>query len=144
MQREYLRLVADGKTSKEIAQLRGGSHHTINAEIGVAMRIMGETSRGAAAAKFATFENSDSYERSYEPDVVACTAKKAPEPDREEAGDANHHLLLPVPTGKQPTNELTTWQRIGWIVAIATTLALLVGGLASGVTALLEGVSRWA
>ena len=100
---EYLRLVKQGKTSKEIAQLKGGSHHTVNLEISIAMRILGASSRSLAATKLASLEDVGSYEPSYEPNAVANPIEFEAIADREETGNADHYLPLPVPTGQRPT-----------------------------------------
>lgn len=141
VQRTYLRLVARGLTSKQIAQDLGGSHHTVNAEIGIARRVLGAKSRQEAARIFVRSEHDVSYERSYEPPGVARTASPvAPtDDDRERSSE----LLWPIPTRRRPENRLNAWQRVGWILALAAATALLLGGLVSGVAAMLVSLERW-
>jgi DNA-binding CsgD family transcriptional regulator len=140
-QRTYLRLVSEGLTSKQIANALGGSHHTINAEIGIAMRVLGAKSRQEAAALVQRSEESGSYERSYEPPAVAAPPPAEPNRGRDEDGGSG--TGLPWPTAGRPDNTLSAWQRIGWILLLAAVVALLLGGLAGGVAALLVSLDQW-
>lgn len=137
----YLRLVAEGLTSKQIAQRVGGSHHTINAEIGIAMRVLGAKSRQEAARLFVEVPSAGSYEPSYETAPVAGSLPDKSSRTSEGAGSGGPSW--PWPTKAEPENTLGAWQRVGWIVAAAAVIALLLGGLASGVTALLDALARW-
>jgi DNA-binding CsgD family transcriptional regulator len=140
-QRTYLRLVHSGLTSKEIAQRLGGSHHTVNAEVAVAVRILGARGRTDAAAMLVAHDASASYEPSYDPGAIAVSPiSEAPKT----AGDRPAHtgFSLPIPTAGRPFNDLTFWQRTVWIVIIAAVVALLVGGLITGIIAQLDGLGR--
>ncbi len=140
-QRAYLRLVSQGLTSKQIAHAMGGSHHTINVEIGIAMRVLGAKSRQEAAAILVQSEEVASYERSYEP---ASIAPPAPPVAKEGSdGEGRSGPAWPWPTDSMPENDFSIWRRIGWITGLAAAVALLLGGLVSGVAALLDGLSRW-
>ena len=136
-QRAHLRLVREGLTSKEIAQRRGGSHHTVNAKIAVAVQMLGARDRDHAAEIVTVFEP---YERSYEPPELADTAVLEAIVVTEEG--AAHRAVpdLPVPIYRGQPNKLTFWQRVIWVLIIAATTALLVGGLISGITAQINGV----
>jgi DNA-binding CsgD family transcriptional regulator len=140
-QRAYLRFVSQGLTSKQIAHTVGGSHHTINAEIGIAMRVLGAKSRQEAAAILLRLDEVASYERSYEPISVAAPAQ--PVAEQASDGDGKSSPARPWPTDSRPENIFSPWQRIGWILGLAAVIALLLGGLVSGVAALLDGLSRW-
>jgi DNA-binding CsgD family transcriptional regulator len=140
-QRSYLRFVAQGLTSKQIAHAVGGSHHTINVEIGIAMRVLGAKSRQEAAATLLRLEEDASYERSYEPIGVAAPAQPVAQQSPDGDGKSSH--ARPWPTAGRPENMFSSRQRIGWILGLAAAIALLLGGLVSGVAALLDGLSRW-
>lgn len=144
-QRAYLRCVAQGMTSKQIAQSVGGSHHTVNVEIGIAMRLLGAKSRHEAAAVLQRTQGPGSYKPSYEPPaIVEPTApheKSRPDEEREQADDGLG-WGLPMATRGRPINTLTAGQRMGWILVIAASVALLLGGLVSGVATLLMSLDR--
>jgi DNA-binding CsgD family transcriptional regulator len=141
LQRSYLRLVHSGLTSKEIAQRLGASHHTVNSQIAVAVRVLGARSRSDAAALLVQREQFASYDPSYEPPAVAEAALEPPTSVQDQS-HFREGLLLPVPTGGRPLNKLTPLQRILWILGLAAVIALIVGGLISGITAQLEGLGR--
>lgn len=161
-QREYLDFVRRGQTSKQIAQSLGRSHHTINAEIAVAVRMLGARSRAEAAEMLARVAREDgvppattvvlpshewthpqSYEPSYDPEALASAATFAPNPAHEEDRISLRNIRLPIPTYRFPSNTMTTSQRLMWILLIAAGVALLLGGLASGVVALLDSLRHW-
>lgn len=141
-QREYLRSVGAGLTSKQIAQQRGGSHHTVNAEIAIAVRVLGANTRADAAAMLDRHERAGSYDRSYDPPaVVDATISAAPS-----VSGGEHRTFdgfpLPIPTTGRPLNALGFWQRTMWILVIAAITALVMGGLITGITAQLDGLGR--
>ena len=131
-QRDYLRGVHEGLTSKQIGQKLRASHNTINVEIGKAMQILGASSRTEAAAMLAVHEDAhgDSYERTYKPPSIATPPRYRP-------------LPLPFATAGRPWNELTGWQRFFWICALAVICALMVGGLASGGVTIFKAASSF-
>lgn len=141
-QRAYLRLVHDGLTSKEIAQRLHASHHTVNAQIGVAMRVLGAASRGEAAAMLMRAEANGSYEPSYEPPAIADPSGPDTVGGEGPVAAESRGLPLPVPTAGRPLNDLTIWQRLLWIIALAAVIALAAGGLVSGIIAQLDGLAR--
>lgn len=141
-QRRYLRLVGDGLTSKQIAQTVGGSHHTINVQIGVAMRILGATSRQQAAAMLDT-PPPPSYEPSYDAPTLADHASIAARPVPDTGFDGDRRWGIPVATTGRPINIMGTGQRLGWVLVIAAGVTLLLAGLLSGVTSLLTSLGRW-
>ncbi|QMW22119.1 helix-turn-helix domain-containing protein [Sandaracinobacteroides saxicola] len=142
-QRTYLQLVAQGYTSKQISQIVGGSHHTINVEIGIAMRLLGASSRKQAAAMVKDCDVSTSYEQSYEAKIIANPATSLINHNKSGGVKALSQLPLPVSTVKTPINNMTAAQRIMWILVLAAAIALLLGGLTSGVTALIVSIQHW-
>jgi DNA-binding CsgD family transcriptional regulator len=141
-QRRYLRLVADGMTSKQIAQAVGGSHHTINVQIGVAMRILGATSRQQAAGMLAGMPDTRSYEPSYDAPAVAGPAPTIESPSRNAGFDGDRRWGIPVATTGRPINSMGAGQRLGWVLVITAVVTLLLAGLLSGVTSLLSSLGR--
>ncbi len=141
-QRAYLRFVAAGLTSKQIAQQLGGSHHTVNAEIAIAVRVLGAKTRSDAAAMLDRHEQSESYDPSYEPRALADT----PAPTALPSSGSRHRTFdgfsLPIPTAGRPLNALGFWQRTMWILVIAAITALVMGGLITGIMAQLDGLER--
>ncbi|WP_420606326.1 helix-turn-helix domain-containing protein [Novosphingopyxis sp.] len=135
---DYLRLVSAGLTSKEIAQKVGGSHHTVNSEIGIAMRVLGAKSRRDAAGFLNLLSNYVSYESSYEPSAIPkATILSEPEGGGEKTGLISE-LRLPMPTKSHPINDMSVWKKTGWILVLASAVALLVGGLVSGIVSMLS------
>lgn len=141
LQREYLRAVYRGLTSKQIAQQHGGSHHTVDAEIAIAMRLTGASRRTQAAAMLAEHEASPSYERSYDPADVAVSVEPTVNPA---AGETPPHsgVSLPIPTAGRPINTLTFRERTMWILILAVSIALAAGGLLSGIIAQLNALGQ--
>jgi DNA-binding CsgD family transcriptional regulator len=159
-QRDYLQLVAGGMTSKQIALLRGGSHHTVNVEIARAVRIVGAKNRVEASLRIIELERSPkpvattdfpaaapqsasydiSYEPSYEPEPIVQPAQVDISQTSEAPGE--RHFFLPVSTRANPQNTLTFWQRTVWVLILAMAIAMALGGLVSGITALLDGLGR--
>lgn len=143
-QRAYLRLVGQGMTSKQIALQLGCSHHTVNAEIGFAARTLGAKSRHEAAAALEKAENRPSYEGSYEPVPVAVIPLGTAQAfhDKESNGAVGWNWPLPVATPVRPINTLTPWQCICCVLGSAAGVALLLGGLVSGLATLLTGLTH--
>jgi DNA-binding CsgD family transcriptional regulator len=138
----YLRLVAEGKTSKQIAQAVGGSHHTINVQIGIAMRILGATSRQQAAAMLDAAPLTPSYEPSYETPAIAEPAPAGGRPLQQTGFDGDQRWTIPVATMARPINTMAAGRRLVWILAIAASVTLLLAGLVSGVLSLLSSLGR--
>lgn len=141
-QRAYLRFVAAGLTSKQIAQKLGGSHHTVNAEIAIAVRVLGAKTRSDAASLLDYHERSESYDQSYEPKALADILAPTALPPSEGKRRAVDRLPLPIPTAGRPLNALGFWQRTMWILVIAAVTALVMGGLITGIMAQLDGLDR--
>lgn len=141
-QREYLRRAGAGETSKQIAQAVGGSHHTVNAEIAIACKILGAKSRIQAAKILGELESAPSYDSSYDPPALVAPSEMNPSSAAREALEHRSWLSLPVPTSGRPTNDLTIAQRIFWIITLAAIIALIFGGLLSGIIAQLDGLAR--
>lgn len=136
-QRRYLRLVAEGRTSKQIAQEVGGSHHTVNVQIGAAMRVLGAASRRQAAAMVGAADRTGSYEPSYEPPAIAPSLAGGQAAPRHDHARDEQPWPIPIATAARPTNSLSVAQRLAWILVIAAAVALLLGGVVSGVTTML-------
>lgn len=141
-QRHYLRLVAEGLTSKQIAQRVGGSHHTINVEIGVAMRMLNAPSRQRAAAMLIEADRSASYEASYEAPPLGDPPVHRDTVQQDNRSSGFHQWAVPIPLKARPTNTLTIAQRLAWVLGIAAMVALMAGGLVSGVVTLLTSLGR--
>ncbi len=148
-QREYLRLVHQGMTSKQIALQLGGSHHTINAEIAKACRILAAPSRIKAAEWLVAYDaESTSYERSYDPMTVAPSSVLQPEAGRENSEATVHQsssrpAFLPFVTAGKPVNELSIGLRLAWILVIAVMTAILAVGLLGSVDGTLRRLANF-
>lgn len=162
-QRECLRRVLLHMTSKDIARELGISPHTVDQRLRVALRTLGVGSRIEAARLLAAHEGSEPI--LYQPPAYQSPVV-APEPDvgcldpatageryvfeHEHGQDARERQLtyqafvpdtrqalpLPFPTSADAENQLSSWQRIGWIAAIAVSSALAFGAVLAGLEAL--------
>ncbi|WP_174275571.1 LuxR C-terminal-related transcriptional regulator [uncultured Sphingomonas sp.] len=141
-QRSYLRLVDGGLTSKQIAQTNGGSHHTVNVRIAEAVRLLGVQTRAEAAAIVAAIDARGSYDRSYDPQTIVSTDRRSALSGAGNMPVRETGLPLPIATSGRPINTLNFWQRCVWILLLAASTALLVGGLVSGIIAQLDAVGR--
>lgn len=141
-QRLFLRMVSDGLTSKEIGLQIDRSFHTINVEIGIAMRLLGARSRFEAASMLAEWEKQGSYERSYNLPGVAVAVASTPSSPIEWIG-RKFGGQLPVARKGARTNRMTIGQRLGWILVLAASTAVLLGGMVSGLNIFAEGMARW-
>ena len=170
-QRACLRLVLMGKTSKQIARALGISEDTADQRIAAARRKLGAADRSEAARALAAYEGAEPYRTLIygqpvypSPDVAA-----GPPPSTQarptkngvgqqggrgdllkedqapyEAGPQGRYKPFPWPLpqkGRQE-NDLSGWQRLGWILVIATAAALMLGGLASGSVSTMEALSK--
>jgi DNA-binding CsgD family transcriptional regulator len=147
-QRACLRLVARGHQTKEIARALGLAPNTVDTYLRAAIRTLGVTTRFEAARRFAEFEtapHAPSQHLRYQPESFASAPipdMPGPLPDagagplpsvvRENLGD-----VAWLPRTRQgplarlgdwlggPWNDLTTAQRIAWMVAAAFAIALI-------------------
>ena len=151
-QRACLRLVARGHKTKEIARALGLTPNTVDTYLRAAIREMGAASRFDAARRFAAFEaeahgaceppsqhlryQPESFDRGPIPDIYGASPEAGggalPNVVRENLGEFTW-----VPPARQgpligfgewlggPWNDLTTAQRIAWMVAAALAIALI-------------------
>jgi DNA-binding CsgD family transcriptional regulator len=116
-ERECLRLVADNRSSKEIAQELGISKASVDTYCNRARAKLGVPSRRAAARLVMEAERTAPHP------VSRPAASAAPSP-------AVHLSVLP------PIARLGPWQRVGLIVCGAVVLAVAFGMLVTGLWAL--------
>lgn len=160
-QRECLRLVLLHMSSKDIARALGISPHTVDQRIKRAMRALDTDNRWEAARMLAASEGASEYQRLvYQPpDLVTDDADGAHQRhddhrDRHSAADTSNvfhdathiyqwpaghvssRISLPIPSHEGGCNDLTVWQRLGWIALIAIGSAIGFGALLSGLDAL--------
>ncbi len=161
-QRDCLRLVCAHLNSKEIGRELNISPHTVDQRLRQAMRIMGANSRFEAARKFAEQEGINPYqpliyqssdiaisqqsaslgssakqERNFENDLIEDVSTV-------EGGSAalaiqhsdTKRRRFPFPQYRGEKNELTTFERLGWIIVIAIGSAVSFGGILAGLEAL--------
>lgn len=160
-QRACLRLVYAHMTSKEIAPLLGIEPNSVDQHIKAAMRVLGVGDRRAAARLLAEHEGAvdarrlvhQSLDIAAAPEPLAFDSSSADgrrersrssgEAMREEqapfevAPAAKHRrILFPLPIrGGQPS-DLSTLQKLGWILVIMFAVALTFGMFVSGLEAL--------
>lgn len=162
-QKECLRLVARGHTSKEIARALGISAHTVDAYLKGAIRLLKVINRFEAARQFAAFEAESPYQPLvYQPLTIAPeplpvsldpatniagTEGEAVSVNEVQEDRAVYEVVssnrdpgfpLPFPTRGRERNDLTVLVRIGWIILIMAALAIGTGVLLEG----LAGVAR--
>lgn len=134
-QRACLKLVLGHHNSKQIARSLGISSHTVDQRLRQAMRHLGASSRVDAAKRLAALEGWPEYQS------LACQA-----PDIEPSLDSARH---PAPTGEERAGDAPpslereigkheSLHKIGWIVAIATGVALFIAALITALNALSE------
>ncbi|MEP2989964.1 MAG: helix-turn-helix transcriptional regulator [Parasphingorhabdus sp.] len=161
-QRQCLRLVLAHLNSKEIGRELNISPHTVDQRLRQAMKSLEASSRFEAARKFAEYEGAEAYqpliyqssdvEKIPEFETVGLSIERS-ELDGSDAvsglssGGGNLKVAifekpsikstrLPFPRFRGEKNTLSTWERIGWIIAIAIGSALSFGGILSGLEAL--------
>ena len=161
-QRDCLRLVLAHHNSKEIARELGVSPHTVDQRLRIAMRILGVQSRFEAARKFAMLGGDAQYQSLIYQASEVEPQRKNGKPDRSTeriASNGNSSIndaqkmdgnitatafeeiqirrrRLPVPQHRGEKNSLGTFERLGWVLAIAMASALSFGGLIAGLEAL--------
>ena len=133
-ERECLRLVANGRSSKEIAASLGISPHTVDLHVKRAIKALGAASRRDAARMLESHE-----QLPLDPvrGLVTQSQQLAEPPEnaapsfsfRNERGLA---LSFPFLRQGRQTNDLTSMQRIGWIGALALLLLLAVANFLNG------------
>src|SRR5512139_2208396 len=159
-QRVCLRMVLMHHSSKEIARELGVGADAVDQRLKTAMRTLGVESRVEAARMLARHEGTATYQQFvYQTsEVVPDESSPIPAPwmnhgangvrepavkavREEQAYFAASHrvaataLPLPLPIEGDARNGLGTWQRVGWIVAIAIGTAIGFGAFLSGLEA---------
>lgn len=138
-QRSCLRLVLTHMNSKEIARELDVSPHTVDQRLRVAIRVLEASSRFEAARKFAEIDPAPLPAEAYQsliyqrPDVaetviggdIAMVAERNISSSR-----------WPLPSYRGERNQLSTAERLGWILVIAIGSALSFGGVIAGLEAL--------
>lgn len=161
-QRACLRGVLRHMSSKDMARELGVSPHTIDQRLRQAMRTLGAGSRVQAAFMLAQHEGVPEYQSSAYQSLHVAPAGQPPatgsigyerranaeqllEPVREEQAafqadfpTSSRTLRLPLPGGGVRPHDIGTWQRLGWVAAIAIAAALAFGALLAGLEALVQ------
>lgn len=161
-QKDCLRLVLGHLNSKEIGRELNISPHTVDQRLRTAMRALEANTRFEAARKFADLEGEDTYqpliyqssdiEESVETVTLTGSAKQEGTNDQGlmqnvsnmKNGSAtlsfdnpsNRQGRLPFPRYYGEKNELSSVERLGWIIAIAIGSAVSFGGILAGLEAL--------
>ncbi len=161
-QRDCLRLVLVHLNSKEISRELGISPHTVDQRLRGAMRVLGVNSRFEASRKFAEHEGRGPYQPLiYQPsdiENISNTANldESTRQEKEVASGLNTKTSniggsavilnfdqtvtkanrFPFPRFRGEKNELSTLERLGWIIIIAIGSALSFGGILAGLEAL--------
>ncbi len=161
-QRDCLRLVLAHLNSKEIGRELGISPHTVDQRLRGSMRVLGVSTRFEAARKFAELEGAPAYqpliyqssdvENSGESAKLDLSNKRDTEvadhliSDRSNFEDgtaalqmdrqASRSSRLPFPRARGEKNELSSIERLGWIIVIAIGSAVSFGGILAGLEAL--------
>jgi DNA-binding CsgD family transcriptional regulator len=159
-QKACLRCVLRHMSSKDIARELGISPHTVDQRIRLAMRALNAGSRVQAAFMLAKQEGGSEYQSPiYQaPDIAPPRLQRtiAPSEDgwRQNDGELleavreeqapwamalpypDQRLRLPIPGWGGRPHDLGPWQRLGWIFALALTIALTFGIFLTGLEAL--------
>ena len=164
-QRACLRLVAAGLEAKEIARELEISSHAVIERLRAARRQLGvSTSREAARLMLQSEQGP-----AYNPFVTMPIGVAAPPAERhaqprhqfdhegaEPLSVAERQVrfepdylkrpagvrMMPFPTAERQWNDLSSAQRLGWVLAIAVGIALMLGGLTTGSVSIIEALSR--
>lgn len=154
-QRTCLRMVLAHKSSKDIARTLGISRHTVDQRLKLAMKCLGAAGRVEAAQIHAQLEGAYQPLAYQSPDIADLAGFEMLGPSaggsrqaasvgamREERAAFTVDLperrpaRLPLPLGGGAPNDLTAWQRLGWILAIVVLTALVFGIFVTGLEAL--------
>jgi len=159
-QRACLRGVLRHMSSKDIARELGISPHTVDQRLRLAMKTLGAGSRVQAAFMLAKHEGLSEYQASvYQaPHIATPASERTVDPsedgwrnDEESLFEAvreqqapfgavyplhGQGLQLPLPGWGGRPHDLRPMQRLGWIFALALTIALTFGVFLSGLEAL--------
>lgn len=127
-EREVLLLVGQGLRSKEIARQLDISPRTVDTHIGHAVAALGARSR-LDAVRMIT-------DQIPYVEIPTQPAHLVGEQSSVERSDADRSYAdwrrLPILRNGRLNNDLTTWQRLGWILAGAVAIIILFAQLAAG------------
>jgi DNA-binding CsgD family transcriptional regulator len=133
-ERDCLRLVARGNSSKDIAGELGISHHTVDLHLKRAMKALGAATRRDAARLLAAREtpaDADTQRLVTQSPSLAEAPSLPPisPPDR-----INPEASFRMPFLRQggDGNDLTTVQRLGWIGGLALVLLIVIANFFNG------------
>lgn len=131
-ERDCLRLVGEGRSSKEIAKALNISPHTVNEYVRSAVGKLGAENRRAAARQLVAEEAAPSPELLGDkpPEVAPDANFSASAPGSRETG--GRHWRLPFLRQGRQFNDLTALQRLGWIVLGAVAIVILFSQLSQG------------
>ena len=161
-QKDCLRLVLAHLNSKEISRKLEISRHTVDQRLRQSMRTLGVDSRFEAARKFAEVDTQNAYQSLiYQSSDIEKTAQSANLASSANRGGSFEEELIegvsnvegsgvavavdrsgasanrfPFPRYHGEKNELSTLERLGWIIVIAIGSAISFGGILAGLEAL--------
>jgi DNA-binding CsgD family transcriptional regulator len=135
-QRDCLRLVARGMSSKEIALELGISHLTVDGYLKEAVRILGADSRRAAArALVESGTETPPQNLGAEPPGIAETVQSEPFSPQDRS-EAQPRFRVPVLRQGRQSNDLQPLQRLTWILGLAMVMLIAVANFLNGLGAL--------
>lgn len=134
-ERACLRLVARGRSSKEIGAELGISHHTVDLYLKRAIKSLEATDRRDAARQLENYEISGNQGLVTQP---AALAEPPPmlvisSPIRMESPSG---FAVPFFRNGREVNDLTTAQRLGGICVLAIFILFVIANFINGLTAL--------
>ena len=134
-ERACLRLVARGRSSKEIGAELGISHHTVDLYLKRAIKSLEATDRRDAARQLENYEISGNQGLVTQP---AALAEPPPmlvisSPIRMESPSG---FAVPFFRNGREVNDLTTAQRLGWICVLAVFILFVIANFFNGLAAL--------
>ncbi len=134
-ERACLRLVARGRSSKEIAAELGISHHTVDLYLKRTIKSLGATDRRDAARQLENYEISGNQGLVTQPPELAETPPMLviSAPIRTESPSG---FAVPFFRNGREANDLTTVQRLGWICGLAIFILFVIANFINGLTAL--------
>ena len=162
-QRDCLRLVLVHMNSKEIGRKLDISPHTVDQRLRGSMRILEADSRFEAARRFAEVDRKNPYQSLiYQSSDIEKTAQSGTLTKSADRGGGSYkgELIedisnvdsggsaialdrsnvqksrLPFPRSRGEKNELSTLERLGWVIVIAIGSAVSFGGILAGLEAL--------
>lgn len=136
-QRQCLRLVASGQSSKEIAETLGGiSHNTVDLHLKRAVKILGVSNRREAARLLVASEAGDQHIQGLGTPSPALANLTADQADIDPKRMDRTHFNVPFLRQGRQLNDLKPLHRLLWIGAIALLLLFGAANFLNGLTAL--------